>query len=90
MLFASVFCSTYHISNIAVYIVSVLNAYFWNNRFVFRQADRKRVWWKVLLKTYVSYAFSGLFLTEILLYIEIHIFGLSKLLGPIINLVITK
>lgn len=88
-LFISVFRCTYHLSNIAAYIVSVLNAYFWNNRFVFQQRDEKRVWWKVLLKTYLSYAFSGLFLTEILLFIEINILGIPKLLAPFINLAIT-
>lgn len=88
-LLISVFQCTYHLSNIAAYIVSVFNAYFWNNRFVFRQENEKRVWWKVLLKTYLSYAFSGLFLTEILLFIEINILGIPKLLAPFINLAIT-
>lgn len=88
-LFISVFQCTYHLSNIAAYIISVLNAYFWNNQYVFRQGNEKRVWWKVLLKTYLSYAFSGLFLTEILLFIEINILGIPKLLAPFINLAIT-
>lgn len=88
-LFLSFHCS-YHVSNIAAFIISVLNAFYWNNRYVFKQGEgKKRSLWKTLLKTYLSYAFSGLFLTEVLLFLEINILGLPKLLGPVINLVIT-
>ena len=78
-------------ANIAAFVISVLNAFFWNDRYVFKQGNdgRERVWWKALLRTYLSYAFSALFLTEILLYVEINVLGLPKLLGPVINLVIT-
>lgn len=83
--------ANYHIANIMAFLISVLNAYTWNGRFVFKQdkEGEQRVWWKTLLKTYLSYAFSGLFLTEVLLYVEITVLGLPKLLGPVINLVIT-
>lgn len=39
------------------FLLSVLNAYFWSNRYVFtKQPDEeKRVWWKVLIKTYAAY-----------------------------------
>lgn len=80
----------YHVANIAAFIVSVFNSFYWNNKFVFKQGeDGKRSWWRTLLKTYVSYAFSGLFLTEILLYVEINIMGLPEIAGPAINLFIT-
>lgn len=83
------FQTNYHFANIMAFLISVLNAFFWNNRFVFKQDGTQRIWWKTLLKTYLSYAFSGLFLTEVLLYVEITVLGLPKLLGPVINLVIT-
>ncbi len=85
------FQDNYHVANIAAFVISVLNAFFWNDRYVFKQGNdgRERVWWKALLRTYLSYAFSALFLTEILLYVEINVLGLPKLLGPVINLVIT-
>lgn len=37
--------------------VSVLNAYFWNSRYVFREQEEreKRVWWKSFYKTYLAY-----------------------------------
>lgn len=80
----------YHVANIAAFIVSVFNSFYWNNKYVFREDENgQRSWWKTLLKTYASYAFSGLLLTEILLYVEIHIFGLPELAGPAINLFIT-
>lgn len=85
------FQNNYHVANIAAFIISVLNAFFWNNRFVFKQGkeESKRTWWKVLAKTYLTYAFSGLILTEILLFVEINLLGLPKLIGPVINLIIT-
>ncbi len=82
-------CS-YHVANIAAFVVSVFNSFYWNNKFVFKQGeDGQRSWWRTLIKTYISYAFSGLFLTEILLYVEIRILGLPALAGPAINLFIT-
>ena len=81
----------YHVSNILAFAISVLNSYFWNNRYVFREGGEGggRVWWKVLIRTYLSYAFTGLVLTEILLFVEINLLGLPKLAGPLINLFIT-
>lgn len=87
--FVAIGCN-YHVGNIMGFLISVLNSYYWNNKYVFKTEDGEhRSWWKALLKTYLSYAFSGLFLTEILLYVEITIIGLPSLLGPIINLFIT-
>lgn len=80
----------YHWGNILGFLISVLNSYYWNNKYVFKSEEgEQRSWWKALLKTYVSYAFSGLFLTEILLYIQITVLGFPSLVGPIINLFIT-
>lgn len=80
----------YHLGNVLGFIVSVANSFYWNNKYVFKVGEGEhRSWWRALLKTYVSYAFSGLILTEILLFIEITILGLPELLGPILNLFIT-
>lgn len=88
--FLKVFHWNYHGANIIAFIVSVYNSFYWNNKYVFKvEEGEKRTWWKVLLRTYASYAFSGLLLTEILLYIEISVLGLPELLGPVINLFIT-
>ena len=71
-----------HIANVAGFIISVLNAYFWQSRFVFKESEdgEHRVWWQVLLKTYVSYAFTGLFLTEVLLLFWINVINLGQFL----------
>lgn len=78
-----VFNSGVHIANIAGFVITVFSAYLLQNRFVFRQDDtaEKRVWWKVLIKTYISYSFTGLFLTELLLLFWINIINLGQYLG---------
>lgn len=75
-----------HVANIAGFIISVLNAYIWQSRFVFKEREdaEHRVWWKTLFKTYISYAFSGLFLTEVLLVLWMNIIRLDQYLGSII------
>ncbi len=71
------------------FILSVLWSYFWNNRYVFKAAEgEKRVWWKTLIKTYISYAFTGLFLNMLLLYLWIDVLHLSEVVAPIINIFI--
>lgn len=37
--------------------LSVINAYYWNNKYVFveNKDEEKRVWWKVFAKTYIAY-----------------------------------
>lgn len=80
----------YHVGNVMGFVISVLNSFYWNNKYVFKTRDgEKRSWWKALAKTYVSYAFSGLILTEILLFLEISVLRIPMQVGPIINLVIT-
>jgi len=73
----------YHFCNLAGFIISVLNAWFLQSKFVFKESEdgEKRVWWKVLIKTYISYAFSGLFLTELLLIFWIDVVHLGNHLG---------
>ena len=67
------------------FAISVLNAYFLQSRFVFRESDdgEHRVWWQVLIKTYISYAFSGLFLTELLLFLWINVLDIGQYLTPL-------
>ncbi len=80
-----VFHTNVHVANIVGFIISVLNAYFWQSRFVFKESDEgeHRVWWQVLLKTYASYAFSGLFLTEVLLILWINVLNIGQYLEPV-------
>lgn len=80
----------FHIGNILGFVVSVLNSFYWNNKYVFSaHEDEQRTWWKALVKTFISYAFSGLILTELLLILWIEILHVSQFIAPLINLVIT-
>ncbi len=62
--------------------LSVLNAYYWSNKYVFRAdpGEGKRIWWKVLLKTYAAY-FWGFLVSSALLVFWIDFIQLSRYLG---------
>lgn len=80
----------YLIASIVGFIISVLNSFFWNNRYVFKtQESEKRNPWRTLVKTFVSYAGTGLILANVLLVLWVEVLGLPEWLGPILNLVIT-
>lgn len=77
----------YIIGNIAGFIISVLNSFYWNNKYVFR-SEGKGDWLKKLLKTYVAYG-STFLLSTGLLFLEVQIFSLNEWIAPVINLLIT-
>lgn len=80
----------YLIASLAGFFVSVINAYFWNNKYVFeKEINCERVWWKVFLKTFMAYAGTGLLLNNALLILWINIFHIPEMIGPILNLFIT-
>lgn len=80
----------YLVSQITAFIISVAWSFYWNNRFVFRLQDgEKRSIWKALLKTYIAYSFTGLFMSSTLLYVWVRFFHISEFLGPILNLIIS-
>jgi putative flippase GtrA len=74
-----------HVANTMGFIISVLWAFFMQSRFVFKEDEscEKRVWWKALIKTYVAYSFTGLFLTEVLLIFWLDFINLSQYLTPL-------
>ena len=78
----------YVIANTGGYIVSVLWAFYWNNKYVFVAKEEKK-WWRILLKTYAVYAFSDVVLSNVLSYVWIRILGISKYFAPLCNTVIT-
>lgn len=80
----------YLIANAIGYIVSILNAFYWNYKFVFKPNEKENfVWWKVLLKTFIAYSGSGLVLSSILLVLFIDYMGFDKVIAPILTLFIT-
>ena len=80
----------YIIASIIAFILSVLWSFYWNNKMVFQLEDgQKRSWWKALIKTYISYSFTGLFLNNILLVFWVQFCYISEFLAPIINLIVS-
>ena len=86
----------YHVSwdfyfgNIVAFVLSVLWSFYWNNRYVFTLKEgEERNLGKTLLKTYASYAFSGLVLSNVLSFVWVNLFGISKVIAPLFNLLIS-
>lgn len=80
----------YIVANIVAFFLSVLWSYYWNSKYVFTiKNGKKRSTWKSLLKTYISYGFTGLILSNFLSYIWIKILFVSKYIAPLINLLIS-
>jgi len=84
------FKTHYIVASIIGFIISVLNAYYWNNKYVFKEQEcEQRIWWKTLVKTFAAYAGTGLALSNVLLIIWVEWAGVSEMLAPILNLLIT-
>ena len=80
----------YVAGNIVAFLLSVLWSFFWNNKLVFTvEKGQKRNIFSALLKTYVAYGFTGILLNNVLSYVWIEILGISKLVAPLINLIVS-
>lgn len=79
----------YLLASVMGFVISVLNSFYWNNKYVFRQEEGERNLLYTLAKTFLSYGVTGLVLANILLYLWVDILHISEYLGPIINLMIT-
>lgn len=80
----------YVAGNIVAFLLSVLWSFYWNNRIVFIQGEgQQRNLWKALLKAYAAYGFTGIILNNILSWLWISVFHISKYIAPLINLVIS-
>ncbi len=79
----------YMVGSILGTIVSIANAFIWNDLFVFtgNSKDFKSVMTR-LGKTYVSYGGTSL-LSNGLLWLEVALFNVGKVWAPVINLLIT-
>ena len=71
------------------WFITVFISYILNNIMTFSDGG-KPVWdLKSLVKVYVSYSITGLFLATLLSWIWVDILSISKALAPIINLLFT-
>ena len=75
----------YMFGGVAGFILSVLNSYYWNSKFVFKKQDEKI---RTLIRTFVAYS-SNLMLGTVLLWLLVERLGISPFLAPFFNLLIT-
>lgn len=79
----------YILAQVIQFFLSVLWSFYWNNRMVFKLGENEhRSILKSLIKTYVSYAFTGLFLSSVLLIFWVEVLHISEFIAPIINICI--
>lgn len=84
-IFVAINPKLYLVGNIVGFVVSVLNSYFWNSRFVFKKTDQKA---KTLIKTFAAYG-SNLLIGSALLYLFVDALGISEFIAPLLGLLIT-
>lgn len=80
-----VFCRVHYLpASFIGFSLSVLNAYYWSSRYVFKEDEsaEKRVWWKVLLKTYAAYLW-GYLVSAALLVFWIDCIHVSQWMEPL-------
>ena len=78
----------YLVAHYIAFFLSVLWSFFWNRKFVFRADNEKVPWPQALLKTYLSYAFTGLFLNSVFSLFWVEIVGIPKVIVPLVTLTI--
>ena len=80
----------YLLANAIAFAVSVLNAFYWSDRFVFCKVEgesRSAIW--TLFKTYLAYGSTGLVLASVLLWLYVDRFGISEYIAQLLVLVVT-
>jgi len=73
----------YLIGSVAGFVISVFTSFLLNSKFVFKetQSREKRIWWKVLIKSYISYGLTGLIINNFMLILLISIIDISQYLS---------
>ena len=79
----------YLVGSIVGGVVSIANAFFWNDRFVFKGKNNDlKSKLSRLVRTYVSYGGTSI-LAIALLWTQINLLGVPKTIAPLTNLLIT-
>lgn len=76
----------YLIANATGFVVSVLNSYYWNNKYVFCKTKNGHL--IPLIKTFMSYGFTFILSTG-LLFVMVQYAKISEIIAPIATLIIT-
>ena len=80
----------YLIARVIGFLVSVINAFYWNNKYVFvKEENATRSLWQAFLKTFLSYAGTGLVLENVLLVIWVRFLHVPEAIAPLVTLLIT-
>lgn len=75
----------YVFSNIVAFILSVFNAYYWNNKYVFKKEKNADL--KTFTKTFFAYGLTFV-LSNLFLFVMVNYFLISKWISPLIVLCI--
>jgi putative flippase GtrA len=79
----------YQVSYFIGYMAGIVNAFYWNNKYVFKEQEgEERSIIKAFIKCVMSYA-GGYACSTALLFLWVSILGLPKYLSPLISLVVT-
>ena len=80
----------YLVASVFSFVVSVSNSFYWNNKYVFeKDTEGKKNLIKTYAKTFIAYSFTGLILSNVLLYVWVELVRISGVIAPLINLIIT-
>lgn len=80
----------YVVSQVIQFLISGFIAFILNRYFVFKlEKASRQPFFPSLLKSYATYAFTGLFLYTALLMFWVEVAGISEFLAPILNYMIT-
>lgn len=88
---AIIYCGGHYVAaNIVGYITGTINAFVWNNNWVFRNGNKEL---KSIVSSFgrmvLSYAGTGIVLNNLLLIIWVRFFSIPKEIAPLINVFIT-
>ena len=84
--YALYYCGIHYIiANLVSWLISVFNAFYWNNRYVFRSGSS---WWKTLVRTYISYG-ASLLVSTFMMFALVEFLHLSPVIAPVICLLVT-
>lgn len=78
----------YLISQWIGYVLSIFWSFYWNRRYVFADGQERVPWYSALVKSFIAYSFTGIFLNGILSVFWVRVIGIPKIIVPVINLVI--
>lgn len=79
----------YQVSYFIGYLAGIVNAFYWNNKYVFKeQVGEERSLIKAFVKCVMSYA-GGYVCSSALLFLWVRILGFPKFLSPLISLLVT-